>query len=396
MKRRVTWRLIGVALLAIIASGCSRHTIADERLGVESPWPFPRGSIESLGAAEGAFDGRLSEVWQHRTRSKPAGPLTLSAGQVLYSGTKKKFEFLSLKTGDQLGKLKSGGLVQTGLVVADTLGFYAVAAWRNRAVAVNMRTGKKVWTRPVKDAAPGTILVNNSLIISSADGAILALDPETGSVRWTATGKQRCSVPASAGHGMIFQPLDGGELLALEPESGREVYRVTFAAPIAAPVAVGDLVYVTDLNGTVTALAPADGSIVWQARKNGKAIWSSAAVHNGRLFVGHVNGELVCLEAASGRELWRYDCGEVLRASPLAVSDFVVIGSMAGSVVVLDAASGDIVDQASLDGAISAAPITDGDRVIVATDKGYVTCYGTPYEQQAANDQRVSSEDGSQ
>jgi outer membrane protein assembly factor BamB len=214
---------------------------------------------------------------------------------------------------------------------------------------------------------------------------VLALDPIAGSERWRAQLQTGCSAAPSAGHGLVFQPIRGGVGVALSVSSGEEVFRVNDLYPVTASVAVSDLAYIADIGGTVTAVQPVSGEIVWQADAGGP-LWSSPAVREGMLFVGHSGGEIVALDARTGTVTWRHDSDEALRASPIAVGSAVIVATMAGTVYSFDAHNGDVIDRVALEGAVSQAPVTDGRFVYIATDKGYITCFGKPDEQHATSD----------
>jgi outer membrane protein assembly factor BamB len=387
---------IVLALAVIALAGCSgRYTLDREHLNEPAPWPFFRGHADASGAVDGAFNGRLSVVWQHRTNGKPAGPLTVYYGTLVYPGTRKKVEFFDIATGDLLGKLKSGGYTQAGMVMSDSLGFYLLDARKHRLQAVNLLNHDDLWQLPVKEAAGGTILVNNSLIIGCASGQVLAVDPADGSTRWQTETGSRVSVPPSAGHGLIFQPVGQNQIVALDAADGSERYRVTLPSPVAAPVAVGSVVVAADIGGTVTAIVPSDGSVVWR-QDVGHPIWAAPAVSETSVIVGTNGGDVVALDPATGKIRWRYHVLTVVRAAPLIAGSFVVTATMAGEVFVLNRTTGDLVDRVALKGAVTASPVTDGRRVVVATDKGYITCFGETDEHKSRSaDARIHSQDGS-
>lgn len=388
---------IGAAASILILSGCSgKFKLNREQLADPVEWPYHRGQAESSGALEGSFNGKLTVLWEHRTSGKPAGPLTLYYGSLVYPSTRKKIEYFDMASGRHEGKLKTSGYTQAGMVIRDSLAFYALATRRNRVQAVNLLNQKDLWQRSVKEASAGTILVNNNLIIGSAAGGILALDPVDGSVRWKSDPKLRAAAPSSASHGLVFQPIDGGQVVALDASSGDERYRVTIGAQVTAPVAVTDRAFVADIMGDVTAFEPSNGSIVWKSSV-AHPIWAAPAVTGSILVVGNSGGQVVGLDAATGEIRWRFETTKVVRAAPLIVDLYVVAANMAGEVFVLNRETGDLVDRTALRGAVTTSPVSDGRRVIVATDKGYITCFGdTDEHNRRPQDQRIHSQNGSE
>ena len=372
-----------IILFSIIAfSSCGRkYRLKVEDVSSEGNWSCSRGSLARTGAAIGAtFDGRLNQLWARGTAGKPAGPLAIHNGALVYPDTKKKIRFYDTRTGRHLGRLRAKGIPQSGVAIADTLAFFGLSPKKNLIRAYNLFTAKRLWQRRVKDVFPGPIILEDRLIVSSAEGDLFALGLDDGELGWSCSVGHRLTASASFGEGRLYQPGDGGLLFCLSAGDGQELFRVELEGPIVSPAVVADQVYIVDVLGNVYAMDPEDGSVVWQTRLDGP-IWSSPAVAEGRLIVGHSGGEVVALDAQTGQLLWRYEIGTVVKASVLIVGDFVVAGTMAGELVVLTVEEGNLVDSTSLKGAIEFPPVTDGWRLFVATQAGKIVCFGENNEQ---------------
>jgi len=369
-----------ILILLSLAACSARYRIDRDSLSIPSPWPFARGSVSGLGAVDsGDFPGRLDVIWKTKSGDKPAGPLTIYHGALVYPGTKKKVRFYDLVSGENLGILRTKGIPQTGVVMSDSLAFFCLSPKRNRLYAVDLVNQRVLWRASVKDAAPGSIILSNRLLISSGEGTLIAVDTETGETAWRFTAEGRFVASASAGSGNVFQPSDRSVLHVLSPEDGHEILRVETDGPLVSAVAVADLVYAADVRGHVYAIDPDSGRIIWRVKLEGP-IWTTPVVLRDRVFVGHSGGWLVALDAASGRQLWRFETGEVIKASPLALDSYVVVGTMGGRLLLLDASNGRLLAKQQLRGAIAFPPVTDGRRVFVATQLGRIAAFGEQHE----------------
>ncbi len=372
--------LLVFPLLFLLVSCGARYHLKRNQISFEEKWPFAHGTAAATGAVEsGEFRGHLNIVWQTRYGGKPAGPLTIGHGCLIYPNTKKRIVFYDLITGQKLGRIKLKGVPQSGLVTADSLGFVALGPRRSRLYAYDLIRYKVLWNRPVKDAQPSPIIVNNRLLVSSTEGKLEAYALEDGQVDWAFEPEQQLAAAVSYADGRLYQPVDRGRLCVLSVEDARELYQVDFDGPVVSPVAAGERIFVADMLGRVYALEPASGAILWQ-QDIGAPIWTTPVVAHGRVFIGHSGGGVVALETAGGRQLWRYSTGEVVKGSPLAVGEFVIVGTMTGRVLVLKADDGTLVDAAELEGAIAFGPVTDGRRVYVATQSGEIVCFGEKNE----------------
>ena len=177
-------------------------------------------------------------------------------------------------------------------------------------------------------------------------------------------GPERNGVSAETGL-LKEWPKDGPELLWKVSELG---------AGYSAPVVVGQRLYLLGNNGLenefVQALNVADGSPIWSQRigKVGNpdqkppypGARSTATVDGDRLFVLGSDGDIVCLETASGHPVWqkniRTEFGGKPGAwayaeSPLVDGDIVVCtpGGEKATVVALNKSDGSLVWQAPLE-----------------------------------------------
>lgn len=153
---------------------------------------------------------------------------------------------------------------------------------------------------------------------------------------------------------------------SLQPGRLKQVWRAPLGASYSGPLADAERVYTTEsrdqAHEAVLAFDRATGRQLWRvqwegymkvpffARSNGDWIRATPALADGRLFVGGMRDVLVCLDAATGRELWRVDFPREFKrplpdfgfvSSPLVVDGAVFVQAGAGFVR-LDAATGTV------------------------------------------------------
>ncbi|MCP4685530.1 MAG: PQQ-binding-like beta-propeller repeat protein [bacterium] len=387
-------RLVFILCLVTLglASCGKKYRLSREEISSEGNWAFSRGDLSATGSVDQAdFDGRLEVLWENSTAGKPIGPLALYNKTLLLPESRKRINFYDIRTGLYRGRVKTKGIAQSGAVIQDSLVFYAVGPRRNKLFGYNLLRRKTLWARPLRDAMPGPIIVDNRLLVSSGAGSLLAYSPQDGSDSWRFDAEARLTASASFADGRLFQPADRSALYALAADDGRELYRVELKGSVVSVVAIQKLVYVTDVTGHVYALEPSDGSVVWEAQLEGP-VWTSPALAEGRVFVGHSGGEIVALDAADGHELWRYRTVDVVKASPVVIGRFLVVGTLRGRLLVLRTDDGSLVDEKKLEGAIEYSPVTDGKRLMVVTQAGKIVCYGENNEQPSLADQGIDSQ----
>src|SRR6185436_1801862 len=84
------------------------------------------------------------------------------------------------------------------------------------------------------------------------------------------------------------------------------------------------------LTGVATSAPPPTLKVIWSVEA-GDAIESSAAIADGRVFVGVASGFLLALNLEDGKELWRYKVEEGIgESSPATGGGLVYIGDLGG------------------------------------------------------------------
>jgi outer membrane protein assembly factor BamB/orotate phosphoribosyltransferase len=92
--------------------------------------------------------------------------------------------------------------------------------------------------------------------------------------------------------------------------------------PKSAPVIVGNSICFGTDAAAYVALDMESGKERWSFQATGanrKGIWSTAALHRDRLYFGAYNGNVYCLDAHKGTEIWRSELCEWVGSSPLVI-----------------------------------------------------------------------------
>ena len=182
------------------------------------------------------------------------------------------------------------------------------------------------------------------------------------------------------------------------PDSLNQKWKTTVGSGDSTPALVGDKLYVFARQGgeeIVQCLNIADGKEVWQSKYEAQAVTGAAARHpgprstpavaNGKIVVLGVGGVLSCLDASSGKLIWRKD--EYPKVVPRFFTSFSPIitdgmvlahlgGQGNGALMAFDLNSGDIKWKWAAEGPAYASPIiitVEGvKQVVTLTEKNVV------------------------
>ena len=114
---------------------------------------------------------------------------------------------------------------------------------------------------------------------------------------------------------------------------------------LTSPVVANDLVFVMDLDFVVTAYAAATGKRVWRHEtkipdEDEETFGGGLAFNNGRLYVTTGYGVVLCLDAATGKLIWKEPMAGPMRAAPTVADGRVYVITIDNQLNVLNADTG--------------------------------------------------------
>jgi outer membrane protein assembly factor BamB len=113
----------------------------------------------------------------------------------------------------------------------------------------------------------------------------------------------------------------------------------------ASPIVAEGMIFTMDADGAVSAFGVADGSRTWRTRTRPKHaseqnIGGGIAYDSGKLYASTGYAELLCLDAGSGKILWRQALDYPTRSAPMIGGGLVAVIAQNDLLLTFDAASG--------------------------------------------------------
>ena len=134
--------------------------------------------------------------------------------------------------------------------------------------------------------------------------------------------------------------------------------------PASALYAGGSVYFVS--GGSVYAIRAADGVSVWQYPADGKktSLFSATpALADGFLYVTDDSGNVVKLDTATGKQIWKVTLDGALRSAPVVSGGVVYFGSGNSHCYALSAATGQTIWDVATNGAVLTSPVVTGGLV---------------------------------
>ena len=255
---------------------------------------------------------------------------------------------------------------------------------------------KEVWSRRIGKGADGRplglrpLLETDALFVAESGGHVMALDPATGRERWKVNLKARVSAgPSVVGDLVLVGTLDA-EVIALKRADGTPVWREQLSSEVlAAPAGEGNVVVARTVDGRTFGLSTTDGKRLWSFDRTVPTLTlrgiSSPLIEGNRVLLGMDSGRLAAVNLADGAPLWEQPISvpsgrtELERladidAQLISTLDGVLVASYGGDVTLIDVADGEsrwrraIKSGAGLAEGGSNVYVSDADGVLWALD----------------------------
>jgi len=368
--KRVSWCCLMV--LGLLGSGLCSEPGAD--------WPRFRGpGLDGIATNGGLFDEGygLRVVWKKEIGSGYSSISVVDGiAVVMFSdGTRDVAVGLDVDDGRELWRYdiaetykghdgSHDGTIATPVIDGGRV--YGLAPF-GHLVALELKTGKRVWARHLVDDLEGKapsygysaspLVVDDLLIVASNSpkGCLTALDKKTGEVRWQAgedeVGYQSPVIADFAGSRQLIMPAKEN-VLGIDPRDGKVLWSYAHEGDNESmnPVVIGtDKLFLTHNFSTAKMVAVSRGDGVY----NFETLWESGEFknsyhtpiyRNGYLY-GYSGRFLTCLNAEDGSRVWKSrPPGD---GFAIMVEDCLAVVTKKGSLHLIEASPEGYVERAS-------------------------------------------------
>jgi len=209
-------------------------------------------------------------------------------------------------------------------------------------------------------------------------------------ILWRLRGSNLIEFQPVLAKGLLFVLENDGKAAALSARTGKVKWRRRLGALAASsPGWANDHVFMVANSGGNGGIASAGAGSVWCLEaKTGRVVWrkrlasaseSSPLISGGRVYVGSQDGTVYALKAATGAIRWRWKAGGAVKAGLAISQGRLFVGDYSGDMTALRAGSGSVIWRAgttgrsfSRSGNFYATPAVAFGRVYAGNTDGFV------------------------
>ncbi len=233
--------------------------------------------------------GTGKKVWERNIGVPMRTSPTAADGRVLVVTIEGELVCLSADDGSENWRYR--GIGEKASIVSNASpaieGTIAVAPFTSgEVVAVNLQTGASVWSQNLTQSR------STSSLASMTDAARPVID-----------------------NGTVFAVGHAGRMIAASLRGDR-LWSIQVPG-IQQPMVSGDSVFVVDTAGQLMAITRKDGKIQWNTKLAGSNVWSGPVLAGGKLWLTSSKGQLVSVEATTGKIAATVNLGQPTYIAPI-------------------------------------------------------------------------------
>jgi len=309
----------------------------------------------------------------------------LHGGRLHIADAEGRIFVLDAESGKVLWEQETG-LPFSGGPAVDA-GYLVLGSSDGDLVAHSVSDGRVLWKAHLSSEILSVPrIAGPHVLVHTPDDSIHALDLDSGDPLWSSSypapvltlrGSSRPVVTADS----VIAGISGGKLVNLDLQDGLPRWEITVTPPHgrselariadidADPILVAGVLYAATYNGDLAAVDVIKGTVLWRRRLS---VHAGLAANSGVLYVTDSDDRVWAVAAADGTEIWQQVALEYRRlTAPAVLGNLVAVGDLEGYVHWLDRRNGRLVARVAVaDGPITGRPQVAGGRLYVYGDDG--------------------------
>jgi outer membrane protein assembly factor BamB len=322
-------------------------------------WPMYRFDPSRLGAPEGipaTIRPPFHVRWYFRARALVEFPPAIAYGRLYFANGHGKLYAVDTKLHGAIWQHVTNRCTAATPAVADHTVFMSFlntppcnatrSGLTGLILALNADTGKVRWRVGTGPSESSPLVVGRTVYVGDWRGKVYALNTRNGHTRWTfQTGGAVKDGMAYAGGRLYFGSYDS-HVYSLNARTGKLIWKASAQQRLGAtgtfystPAVAYDRVYIGGTDGKVYSFGATTGKLRW-SHGTGNYVYGSPAAWDQRIFVGSYDGTFYCFDAATGDVRWKFKANGTISGSAVVLNGIVYFSTFSNRTYALDARTG--------------------------------------------------------
>jgi eukaryotic-like serine/threonine-protein kinase len=232
--------------------------------------------------------------------------------------------------------------------------------------AAHLPTGEREGSRHVGGPVSGSPSVYRNLLIipvSSDDISLIAHNIKTGQIIWEKRLGRIESSPLLY-EGVLYIAAISGTVYALNPETGDIIWERELEGRIfSSPAGAAQKIFIGSTNRSLYALDGKNGSIRWRAELGGP-IMTQPAIGGNNIYVTTFDSTLYSIQTGTGEIVWQQSLGARVYTGPSVSEAFVFAGASNGRLYAYSVSTGELAWKYDTAGVIGSEILISGNKLI--------------------------------
>jgi outer membrane protein assembly factor BamB len=340
----------------------------------------------------------VSAQWQGSLGGKQTSSLipAVANGKVFAAHPSGAIVVLDEKSGASVGRFQipaGKGEVSGGVAASSNL--IVVGTNKAEVIALGLN-GAVLWTSRVSSEVIAPAAISEAaVIVLGGDGSVTALDPKTGTRKWTiqrvlpSLTVRSSTIPVIL-RGAVFVGTAQGKLLAIDTTNGSIGWEATVATPkgaselerlvdvVGRPAVDGERICASAFQGRVACFDVVRGSLLWS--RDASSL-TGALLDNKYVYIIDEKGVAYAFDKTTGGTVWKQDVLAGRRATGTALlGEHLAVQDSDGIVHLVDRATGKIAGRGLGEAFISdVGMVASGDGALIQTRSGQLASVAARY-----------------
>ena len=275
-----------------------------------------------------------------------------------------------------------GGFVSGG--VGGGEGLVLLGTTRGNVIALALSDGSEKWRTYLGSEVGSTpVAAQGRVFAQTIDGELVALDAETGEQLWSYSSQvplltlRGTSTPVTA-RDVVYTGFASGKVVALRASNGEPIWEQRVMLPEgrselerivdvdSAPLVVGNAIYGQAYQGRMMRIVARDGRPRWEAAVSS---FQNLAEGYGQIYAVEEKDTVTAVDQDRGDVVWQHELlARRSLTAPLAYSNYLVVGDAEGYLHVMAQRDGRMMGRAKVGGKGLRTPFTLADGTFYVLD----------------------------